>query len=446
MIAYKEWGYQLYPGIAFEDLTSRTEKLGGKARIRDLMRELRDKERDRVIEAKYGRPAVDNVHAQEAAKAAGNVSVIEEEVEEEEDEKRANSRYMDVDGNRLSAISHDESTESHTPDQPVEADTSAILSAKVRERMEANRRLALERLRLKKEETAVATRIEERTSADEGAPLDDEEVDMMDVDDKLGAGNDFEDDEAALAEMEAENIVGETKSISAAATTETPSTVATINDSASRDAGANTEIPGIAGTVRAERDTSSASREGVQLTIKEKEAGSRASSPSVHDGKHASASGEGVAQGLQNISPMRTDFTGDSLNKDTNAGEQPVGEAGSSDIAADSSVVFAMSPVRQKAHTDDARTERLAKDSSASSSLGAAVEMTVGASDGTKTIAEKETPAEQAAVRSPVGKKLAGDVPMSPLCSLFADTDTPAEGASVAARAPMGGLLTDENF
>ncbi|CAM9226064.1 unnamed protein product, partial [Scytosiphon promiscuus] len=102
MVAYKEWGYQLYPGAAFEDLASRTEKLGGKARTRDLMRELRDTERDRVIEAKYGRAAVEDLRAQEAAKLAAKESKTaaaqEDAAEEQEDEELASSRYMEVDG------------------------------------------------------------------------------------------------------------------------------------------------------------------------------------------------------------------------------------------------------------------------------------------------------------------------------------------------------------
>ena len=44
---YREWGYQLYPGLAFSDLLNRIEALGSKSRVRNCMENLREKERIR---------------------------------------------------------------------------------------------------------------------------------------------------------------------------------------------------------------------------------------------------------------------------------------------------------------------------------------------------------------------------------------------------------------
>lgn len=188
MIAYKEWGYQLFPGLAFEDLTDRIEKLGGKARTRDLMRELRDKERDRVIEAKYGRSAVQDAHERGVTKHA---ALDVDNGGQGEDEETISSRYMDNDVANNSTTNEKVSS---TKDPP-----SAIFSAEVRERMEANRRKALERLRLKREEAPRNDVLMEK--GDHNDPMDiDAPVDME--------NNRFEDDEAVLAEMEAEDAEG----------------------------------------------------------------------------------------------------------------------------------------------------------------------------------------------------------------------------------------------
>ena len=200
MIAYKEWGYQLFPGLAFEDLTDRIEKLGGKARTRDLMSELRDRERDRAIEAKYGRSAVDNARARKISKQAAQEA---DEKNESEVEDIAGSRYMDVDK------AEDQGAEVNEGSSLPRAKTKAsgMLSEEVRERMEANRRQALERLRLKKEGASNATTsVARQESSGAGVPMDvSEGVDPMDLDARGGVANSsIEDDEVALAEMEAE--------------------------------------------------------------------------------------------------------------------------------------------------------------------------------------------------------------------------------------------------
>lgn len=47
LINYKEWAFQLHPGLSFPDLISRTEVVGVKARTKTYTNRLRDKERDR---------------------------------------------------------------------------------------------------------------------------------------------------------------------------------------------------------------------------------------------------------------------------------------------------------------------------------------------------------------------------------------------------------------
>ena len=46
---YKEWGFQMYPGLAFPDLLSRCETFGHKARTKICLRGLRDRERDKYV-------------------------------------------------------------------------------------------------------------------------------------------------------------------------------------------------------------------------------------------------------------------------------------------------------------------------------------------------------------------------------------------------------------
>jgi hypothetical protein len=49
MSTYREWAFQLYPGLAFPDIVSRCEALGGKAKTRTTLEHLREQERDRYI-------------------------------------------------------------------------------------------------------------------------------------------------------------------------------------------------------------------------------------------------------------------------------------------------------------------------------------------------------------------------------------------------------------
>jgi Replication Fork Protection Component Swi3 len=46
---YKEWGFQMFPGLAFPDLLNRCETFGPKARTRVCLKVLRDRERDRFV-------------------------------------------------------------------------------------------------------------------------------------------------------------------------------------------------------------------------------------------------------------------------------------------------------------------------------------------------------------------------------------------------------------
>ena len=49
MKVYREWAFQLHPGLAFTDVLARCESLGSKARVRHHMSSLRDKERERYL-------------------------------------------------------------------------------------------------------------------------------------------------------------------------------------------------------------------------------------------------------------------------------------------------------------------------------------------------------------------------------------------------------------
>ena len=46
---YREWAFQLHPGLAFTDILSKCEALGMKSKTRACIQNLRDKERDRYI-------------------------------------------------------------------------------------------------------------------------------------------------------------------------------------------------------------------------------------------------------------------------------------------------------------------------------------------------------------------------------------------------------------
>ena len=51
---YKEWAFQLYPGLAFPDILSRCETLGSKAVVRSYAENLRDRERSRYLNEVLG--------------------------------------------------------------------------------------------------------------------------------------------------------------------------------------------------------------------------------------------------------------------------------------------------------------------------------------------------------------------------------------------------------
>ena len=49
MTSYKEWAFQLHPGIAFPDFLVKCETLGSKSRPRICLQQLREIERDRYL-------------------------------------------------------------------------------------------------------------------------------------------------------------------------------------------------------------------------------------------------------------------------------------------------------------------------------------------------------------------------------------------------------------
>lgn len=208
-MAYKEWGHQLYPALAFEDLASRIQKLSGKARVRDLMREMRDEERDRFVESKYGRSAVEEARARKAAKITENENPGGVEDREADDtEEFANTRYA----GRTEAPQN-ESNASERDTNTVGSITPArkVTSPGERKRMETSRQVALGRLQTKVSGESTNSSTKEAAASGINAnfndmPPDDEIIDLMDVDCEAGReiSNDFEDDDDALAEMEAE--------------------------------------------------------------------------------------------------------------------------------------------------------------------------------------------------------------------------------------------------
>ena len=46
---YKEWAFQLFPQLAYEDLLKATEALGSKSKVKATIATLREKERNRYI-------------------------------------------------------------------------------------------------------------------------------------------------------------------------------------------------------------------------------------------------------------------------------------------------------------------------------------------------------------------------------------------------------------
>jgi hypothetical protein len=46
---YKEWAFQLHPGMSFPDVVSKCSNLASKGRIRSHMQDMRDRERDRYV-------------------------------------------------------------------------------------------------------------------------------------------------------------------------------------------------------------------------------------------------------------------------------------------------------------------------------------------------------------------------------------------------------------
>jgi hypothetical protein len=49
VVKFKEWGFQLYPSLAFPDLLNRCEALGSKAHVRAYMESMRERERCRYL-------------------------------------------------------------------------------------------------------------------------------------------------------------------------------------------------------------------------------------------------------------------------------------------------------------------------------------------------------------------------------------------------------------
>eukprot|EP00752_Nemacystus_decipiens_P003121 g2890.t1 len=444
MVAYKEWGFQLCPGVAFEDLASRTEKLGGKERTRRQMQELRDAERDRVVEAKYGREAVDNVRAQEAAKLMAKEAKA---AEEREDEELAGSRYMEVDEEEggapppsSSAADAGDVGGGKGDGGGGEGQTVTVLSEEARQRMEVNRRLALERLRLKKEEAAAASAAaapgfeNQAVGATNAMPADDnddEPTDLMEVDgggDGGGADDDFEDDEAALAEMEADQITASTAKPPTSAETPPAQTVA---------------VPAASAAAAHPTDTAQdAHPEGMTSA----ESTTRGGDAGTSGGDPGSSGAAAETAAANNHAPAPV-----SVVLDGTAG-------GPMDDATPTRAGATPEPSKPASGLSEGEKERRADDGGEASRGGAGSSATAGSEAQGNAVAGDEavgvgaddalepTPLKgQQSFSSPAKRKAAGGLPLSPLGNMLASTDLPAEGGSIAVRAPLGGLFSDEN-
>uniref|UniRef100_M4BUG3 Chromosome segregation in meiosis protein 3 domain-containing protein n=1 Tax=Hyaloperonospora arabidopsidis (strain Emoy2) TaxID=559515 RepID=M4BUG3_HYAAE len=56
---YKQWAYDLYPGLNFEDFVDRTETLAKGHQVQGLMAEMREKERRKRVERRCGKDEED---------------------------------------------------------------------------------------------------------------------------------------------------------------------------------------------------------------------------------------------------------------------------------------------------------------------------------------------------------------------------------------------------
>ncbi|CAM9338141.1 unnamed protein product [Ectocarpus sp. 13 AM-2016] len=486
MVAYKEWGYQLYPGVAFEDLASRTEKLGGRARTRNLMHELRDTERDRVLEAKYGREAVDDVHAQEAARLAAKESKTAaaegDREEEREDEELAGSRYaMEVDG--------DGGYEGKSDRQVAAEGSAAAMSDQVRQRIEANRRLALDRLRLKKQEAAVAAAaaaVATEKENDRGAvavpaandgsrEVEDLEEDLMDVDGGGGPGDSFDDDEAALADMEAEEMAARPVAAEAsrgkntlaepgpAVVSTSPATTLAVESyetAGTVDEEPASPEPTIRENEAMEDAGSGASGANTAAAVVADDANDMSPVSAPSDGvarREVRAAGAGCAGSVDEASATCSAAAAAAAGggePDTTAGEESGGELppASEPGAPDPGVGGGQ---ERDGANDEAASLRTAAATGADGITGGAkVDDAIwGGRDGGGGGAPEPVAAkgdeEGASFSSPAkcraATAAASGLPLSPLGSLFAGTDVSAEGGLAVAREPPGGLLSDEN-
>ncbi|CAM9326206.1 unnamed protein product [Hapterophycus canaliculatus] len=452
MVAYKEWGYQLYPGVAFEDLASRTEKLGGRARTRDLMRELRDTERDRVIEAKYGRAAVEDVRAQEAAKIAAKESKTAaaegEAAEEREDEELAGSRYMEVDEGTAAPAA---------PAAGSEAASAAVISEQVRQRMEVNRRLALERLRKKKEEAAAAALQKDSGHGAAGTaaipPGDNcsgEIMDPMDVDEGGAEAtvDDVDDDEAAEADIEAETEaeveVRAEQTVTATGAAKSADAAASAVVSTPLEPTPSADGDGATGIALSDKTKLEATASAKSTTRREDEAVVDANRRDSIDVADDFAADGGVDQRGEGAAGKSVEHDGSGGVSDI-APKATLGEEARSDTspASCSGETATPDPVSRedRGHPQDKASET----AGGSTTLGDLAAGDVNDNGDRAAGAGSPRRDEHATFSSPVKCKAGGGLPLSPLGNLFASTDVSAEGGTAAARAPLAGLFSAEN-
>ncbi|CAM9226139.1 unnamed protein product [Scytosiphon promiscuus] len=346
--------------------------------------------------------------------------------------------------------------------------------------MEVNRRLALERLRKKKEEAAAALDKENdhgttgAAAVPQGDNNDAEVTDPMEVDDgdAGAAGDDVDDDEAALADMEAEAEAraeetimetGADMSADAAAAAAVAATPPAPTHPAGTNGAVKTALPDKAQAEATSLEKSSERREheaaGNDNNGASEDVADHAARGVVDRGRQGEA-GQSVGHGASD-----GDGGGDDDGANRAASDVPgaFGEEDSGSSASPASPPGETAPVEPACGEERGRAQDQAAGETQKSASEAAAAMQTGETaggsdsgdptagdargdgDGAAAKASSTRRDEHATFSSPAKGKAGGGLPLSPLGNLFASTDESAEGGTAAARAPLAGLFTDEN-
>lgn len=148
---YKEWGFRLCPTLSFEDLAAKVEVLGAKEIVRGHLVVLREDERDRNVRQKFGDEAVKGVRVLSDAAKAAKLAKKNRQLTWEQFNQ---GRYDTSDDE---AEAGDGTNTTSTTAVPETSGTSGQMADDVLQRIEENRRKALERLHARRAAAAVDT-------------------------------------------------------------------------------------------------------------------------------------------------------------------------------------------------------------------------------------------------------------------------------------------------